>query len=194
MRKNIYPAALVAFICCGLSLFAYAEDVMPVQPAAVAAAEPASAAPVLTSEVSRDPQVPAAGKLNLNVNYPGAALRYFVADGKGLELFGQGQDHIFTGGLRYYSYPASLSNGVFLPYVAAEAEYIKFKGSYAKGNGWGGGLYAGTEYRLSRAFSLQADLGALYVSVKDKDTSLLQSGLEFVINLGFNIYFAGGKP
>jgi hypothetical protein len=138
--------------------------------------------------------VPGAGSYNLGINYPGAALRYFVADGKALELFGQGQDRIFTGGVRYYRYLGGLARAPLSPYLAGEAEYVSFKGKYSKGGGWGGGAYAGVEYRLSRSVSLQTDLGALYISVKDKDTSLIESGMEFVLNLGFNIYFGGGRP
>lgn len=152
-----------------------------------AAISPSAAAPAADLYARR------AGDLNLSLNYPGAAVRYFLADGKALELLGQGQDHVFVGGLRYYLFPASLRKGALSPYVAAEADYLGFKGSYAKGTGWGGGLYGGTEYHLNRAFSVQADLGAMYVSVKDKDTSLIESGLEFVINLGVNYYFGRGE-
>ena len=133
------------------------------------------------------------GSYNLDINYPGAGVRYFVADGKALELLGQGQDHVFVGGLRYYLYPESLRQGGLSPYFAAEADYLGFKGDYAKGKGFGAGLYAGAEYRLNRTFSVQADLGAMYVSVKDKDTALMESGLEFLLNLGVNIYFGGAK-
>jgi hypothetical protein len=140
------------------------------------------------------PQGQQKGSLNLNVNYPGAALRYFVADGKGLELLGQGQDDVFVGGLRYYCYPKKLRGAVFSPYAAAEWDYLSFKGDYSKGKGWGVGLYAGVEYRLGGRFSLQADTGAMYVSVKDKSTDLIESGLEFLLNFGFNVYFGGGRP
>lgn len=153
-----------------------------------------AAAAVATAAVTQPLSIPVKGSLDLDINYPGAALRYFVDDGKGLELVGQGQDHIFTGVLRYYYYPKKLARGPLCPYLAAEGDFITFKGRYSKGNGWGGGLAAGTEYRLSRAFSVQADLGATYISVKDKDTSLVQGGLEFIINLGVNIYFGERKP
>ena len=159
--------------------------------AADAFAAPLPALPVVSQPA---PAVPAYGKLNLNINYPGAALRYFVADGKALELLGQSQDKVFVGGLRYYLYPVSLRQGGLCPYFAAEADYLSFKGAYAKGKGLGGGLYAGTEYHLNRTFAVQADLGAMYVRVKDKDTALIESGLEFLLNFGVNIYFAGGKP
>lgn len=143
-----------------------------------------------TGKVSLGPDV---GRLNFDINYPGAALRYFVADGKGLELFGQSQDEIFTGGLRYYYYPKSLAKGALWPYIAGEADLTSFKGRYSKGTGIGGGLSGGVEYFVGRRVSFQADLGALYLSIQDKDTSLGESGLEFVANFGFNFYFGGGS-
>jgi len=137
--------------------------------------------------------VPARGSLDLDINYPGAGLRYFVSDGKAFELVGQSGDRVFTGALRYYYYPAALARGPLCPYVAAEGAYITFKGDYSKGNGWGGGIYGGTEYWFSRSFSMQADIGADYIHIKDKHTSLGQGGLEFILNMGFNIYFGGAR-
>ncbi len=131
----------------------------------------------------------------MGISYPGASLRYFLADGGALELVGQFQKDVSVGGLRYYSYPKSMAQGgVFLPFWALEADYVGFKGDYSKGNGFGGGAFAGLEYRLGRRVSLQTDLGALYLSVRDTDSSLSESGLEFLINLGVNFYFFGGKP
>ena len=136
---------------------------------------------------------PAKGALNLDLNYPGAGLRWFPAAGRALELIGQKQDEIFTGSLRYYYYPEKLAGRAIAPYLAAEGDYLDFKGKYSKGSGWGGGLFAGAEYRLGPKFSVQADLGALYVSVTDKDTSLLEDGLEFLMTFGVNFYFSTGK-
>jgi hypothetical protein len=152
------------------------------------------AAPARAAEAAPAGYTPAAGVFNLDLNYPGAAVRYFPAAGQGLELFGQDQDRIFTGGLRYYYYPAALARAALCPYMAAEADFTSFKGRYSKGTGMGGGLYGGAEYFLSRRFSVQTDIGALYLSLQDKKTSLGESGLEFVLNLGVNFYFGGGKP
>jgi len=135
---------------------------------------------------------PAHSAWNLNVNYPGAGLRYFTAEGRAWELLGQGEDKIFTGGLRYYRYHRGAASWKLKPFLAVEADYIRFNGKYSDGSGWGGGIYGGAEYFLNRGFSVQTDLGAMYVSVKDKDTDIMESGLEFIINLGFNIYFGGG--
>jgi len=141
----------------------------------------AEAAPALQSK----------GAWALGLNYPGASVRYFPADDKGLELLGQSQDGVFTGALRYYLYPASLRSGFISPYFAFEGDYLNFKGDYSKGKGWGCGAYAGAEYGLSPRFSAQADLGAMYVSLKDNSTDLSEGGLEFLLNLGFNFYFGG---
>ena len=160
---------------------------------AALAGETQLAGPAAPQTAGNSSRRPAAGSFNLNINYPGAALRYFPADGKALELFGQGQDKVFTGGLRYYYYPAGLIKGALCPYAAAEADFTSFKGRYSKGTGIGGGLFGGVEYFLGRRISVQTDIGALYMSIQDKDTSLGESGLEFVINFGFNYYFGGGK-
>jgi hypothetical protein len=150
-------------------------------------------APKAAEQPKNSYSVPAAGSFNLDLNYPGAAVRYFPADGNALELFGQGQNKIFAGGLRYYYYPAGLAHGALLPFMAAEADFTSFKGRYSKGTGIGGGLFGGVEYFLGRRISVQTDIGALYLSIQDKNTSLGESGLEFIMNLGFNFYFGGVK-
>jgi hypothetical protein len=152
-----------------------------------------AAVPVRAVEDAAAPRVPAAGAFNLDLNYPGAAFRYFTSQGRAIELFGQDHAHIFAGGLRYYYYPASLAKAALCPYLAGEADFTSFKGRYSKGTGIGGGLYGGTEYFLGSRTSLQADIGALYLSIQDKNTSLGESGLEFVMNIGFNFYFGGKK-
>ncbi|MBI5745041.1 MAG: hypothetical protein HY952_10895 [Elusimicrobia bacterium] len=164
-----------------------------------AAAEESSSAPVPVSSQTRGLSLshaaaggPVKGTLNLNLNYPGAAFRCFVADGKALELLGQFQKDVSVGGLRYYAYPASLRQGALFPYFAFEADYADFKGSYSSGYGLGGGAFAGAEYFIGRRLSVQTDLGALYLSVNDRDTSISESGLEFILNLGVNIYFGKG--
>lgn len=148
----------------------------------------------MAAEGLKAPRVPAAGAFNLDLNYPGAAVRYFTSRGRAFELFGQDQYSIFTGGLRYYYYPATLAGASLCPYLAAEADYTRFRGRYSKGTGVGGGFYGGAEYFLGSRISLQADAGALYLSIQDKHTSLGESGAEFVMNLGFNFYLGGEKP
>lgn len=177
-------SATVSQVQAPLSQAVPSEDAAPRGEGGVLAREPFPARAVSGGPVK--------GALNLDLNYPGAALRYFVADGKALEILGQFQKDISVGGLRYYSYPASLRQGGLCPYFALEADYVDFKGAYSKGSGLGGGAFAGAEYFLGSRVSVQTDLGALYLSVKDKETSLSEGGLEFVLNVGVNIYFGKG--
>lgn len=169
----------ISFICCAAAVTvpAAAED------------GGVTAAAVSTAAVTG---VPAKGSWNLGLNYPGASLRYFLSGDKAVELLGQSQDGVFVGGARYYYYPRSLSSGGLAPYLALEGDYISFKGSVSKGGGLGAGLYAGAELPLSRSFSLQTDIGAMYVSLKDKGTKISEGGLEFLVNAGFNFYFSWG--
>lgn len=191
--KNLFFLLLSASLA-SVCRPALAQHVPPYTAADMPAAALSTGAPSAMAAVPPPAAkfTPSAGDLNLDVNYPGLGLRYFHADGKALELIGQRQDDIFTGALRYYYYPAKLAGPLFTPYLAVEGDYINFKGSYSKGTGWGGGVFAGTEYYLGRKVSVQADLGALYVSVKDKDTSLIENGLEFLVTVGVNFYFTRG--
>lgn len=192
-----YPKCRAAAVCAAVFLAAVTAGAVSAQdmpPAADTAAELPAAPAVQQAPVAAQnaPAGPARPRWNLNLNYPGAGLRYFTAEGRAWELLGQGEDKIFTGGLRYYRYPRGSASWKFRPFLAIEADYINFNGKYSDGSGWGGGVYAGAEYFLGKDFSVQTDLGAMYVSVEDKDTDLMESGLEFLINLGFNVYFGGG--
>jgi len=129
------------------------------------------------------------GLINLGINYPGAGLRYFFSNSSALELRGQSEKDITIGGVRLYLFPGLFKRSGVIPYWGIEGDYGSFKGEYSKGNGYAGGGFAGLECFMGKSASLQADGGASYVSLKDKTTALTQSGTEFTINFGFNIYF-----
>lgn len=129
------------------------------------------------------------GLLNLDINYPGAGLRYFFSDSTAVELRGQYEKDVAIGGARLYLFPWLFKKEGVVPYFGVEGDYGSFKGDYAEGNGYAAGAFAGVEYFMGKSLSVQTDVGASYLSLKDKDTSLTQSGLEFILNLGVNIYF-----
>ena len=131
----------------------------------------------------------AKGSLNLDINYPGIGLRYFFSGSAALELRGQYEKDTTVGGARLYLFPGSFKKEGIVPYFGLEGDYGSFKGENSKGNGYAGGVFGGLEYFLGRSLSVQTDAGASYLSLKDKETSLTQSGLEFILNLGINIYF-----
>jgi hypothetical protein len=134
------------------------------------------------------------GAANLDLNYPGAGARYFLSGKTAVEGRMQYEKNALSAGARYYWYPPLLPAGSrFNPYLGGEADYVSFKGATTDGSGWSGGAFAGIEYPVSRSFSVQADLGGQYFSVKDKGSGLTQGGLEFVLNFGVN-YYVDVKP
>lgn len=129
------------------------------------------------------------GLLNLNINYPGAGVRYFFSDSSALELRGQYEKDTTIVGARLYLFPVAFDKEGVIPYWGIEGDYGSFKGKYSKGKGYAAGGFAGLEYFLGKSLSVQTDAGASYLSLKDTDTALTQGGLEFILNLGINIYF-----
>ena len=129
------------------------------------------------------------GALNLDINYPGVGVRYFLSDKFAIEGGAQFAKKDLVAGPRLYWYPRLLSaDSKLSPYLCAEGDYVSFKGAVTNGTGLAGGAFAGIEYSLSRTFSLQIDAGGEYFSVKDKGTSLAQTGLEFILEFGVNFY------
>ncbi|MDD5492546.1 MAG: hypothetical protein PHV60_07710 [bacterium] len=123
----------------------------------------------------------------VGLNYPGAGIKYLFNDKLCLELRGQYAEDIVIGGLRgnYYFNPDS--NAVL--FMGIESDYVSFKGEESKGHGFAEELYLGLEFFLMSYFSLQVDLGPAFIILKDKDSSLSVSGIEYVVNFGLNWYF-----
>ena len=134
------------------------------------------------------------GALNLDVNYPGVGVRYFLSDKTAIEGRAQYDKDASVAGARLYWYPPLLPAGSkFSPYLCAEGGYGSFKSVVTKGAGFAGGAFGGIEYSLSRSFSLQMDAGGEYISLKDKGASVTQNELEFILNFGVNFYIKSGS-
>lgn len=129
------------------------------------------------------------GKSAIGLNYPGFGIRYFLSDNFAIEGRGQFTKDIVVGGLRSYYY-FKLESKVLL-FGGLEADFVSFKGDKSKGTGFAGELFVGGEYFFAEKLSLQMDIGPAFISLKDKDTSISESGVEFVVNLGINYYFGG---
>jgi hypothetical protein len=134
----------------------------------------------------------AKGDLGISLNYPGIGTRYFFSDKISGEIKAQIEKDIFVGGVRGYYYLSPKSQ--FLLFFGLEGDFTSFKGKESKGNGFAGEVFAGGEYFFARQFSFQFDFGPALISLKDDDTSVSVSGLEYVVNFGINYYFGkGGK-
>ena len=131
------------------------------------------------------------GTAGLGLNYPGLGIRYFISNRCALEVKGQADKTAAIGGLRVYDYfrPA---NTMFL-FLGVEADYISFKGEVSRGSGVAAEIFGGFEYFALSSVSIQADFGPAYIYLKDRHEPVSTGGLEYVANLGFNIYWGGGK-
>lgn len=128
----------------------------------------------------------------VGLNYPGAGIKYLFNDKLSLELRGQVAADVVIGGLRgnYYFNPDS--NAVL--FMGAESDYVSFKGEESKGYGFAEELYLGIEFFLLSRFSLQVDFGPAFIILKDQESALNVSGIEYVLNFGLNWYFGSQEP
>lgn len=135
------------------------------------------------------------GRINFDFNYPGAGLRYFLSDKVAVEARGQ---HLSSGtnnhfsttvlGARLYRYISGPSRNL-RPYFCLEGDHIIFKGAHSSGNGAVAGAFSGIEYFFGGSLSAQTDLGVAYIAIRDDETALTESGADYVMNFGINIYF-----
>jgi hypothetical protein len=128
-----------------------------------------------------------AKRWGVGVNYPGLSVRYGLNEKNVLELRSQFGEGIFVIGSRYYYNFNPKDKAVI--FLGAEADYISFKGSDSEGSGFAIQGFVGGEYFISPNFGLSLDIGPAYITLKDKDTSLDESGVDFVLNLGLTYYF-----
>lgn len=130
----------------------------------------------------------AKGDFGIGVNYPGIGARYFLTDKIPAELrmqFGSGITVIGARG--YYYFNRDISK--VLIFTGSGLHFVSFKGEESDGTGFIVELYGGGEYFFNKNFSILLDLGPAIISLQDKDYSASASGVEFVVNIGFNYYF-----
>jgi hypothetical protein len=134
----------------------------------------------------------------IGVNYTGGQFRYRLSPkwaAEGRIQFGSadsdyGTVHSNVFGLRGYRF---LSVG----HSERIAWYLGGEGAYAKASsqsynystsGFAFGSFGGLEYRLTKRLSAAADIGPYVISLKEKETGLTSTGLDFVINTALIFY------
>ena len=123
----------------------------------------------------------------LGLNYPGASLRFHPNERYALEGRFQAESGVWAGGFRGYRYFSAM--GRVRPFAGLEGDYVGFKENAAKGSGLAGIAFAGGECFFARRLAAQLDVGAGWLGLKDNATNLTDGGLEFVVNVGVNLYF-----
>ncbi len=76
----------------------------------------------------------------------------------------------------------------FQPYAGVGADFINAKSDTIKTSGYMGGAFGGVEYYILPRLTIGLDIGPYYLSLKDKDSSETESGLDFILNTFLNFY------
>jgi len=129
--------------------------------------------------------------LGIGINYPGLSIKYGINSKNAIELKTQFEKDIFVIGPRYY-YNFNSENRAVI-FLGGEFDYVTFKGEYSKGTGLAASIFIGGEYFISPKFGLGLDIGSVYIRLRDKDTSLSESGVDFVLNFSLTYYFGKGR-
>ena len=141
---------------------------------------------VLAGSAIAGPSSLSKGSFGVGVNFPGANVRYFVAENLSAELKGQFETGIVVAGLRVYKYLRLFETP--LVFVGVEGDYVSFKSDLSKGTGYAGEIFVGGEYFVHDKFSVALDFGPAFVGLKDSNYDVSVSGLEFVVNIGLTYY------
>ncbi|MDI6792092.1 MAG: hypothetical protein QME81_04395 [bacterium] len=141
--------------------------------------------------ISEAQAVDLSGRLGIGLNYPGVSIKYGIGPKVVIEARGQLEEDITVYGSRlYYNFGRDRVMNLFL---GGEADYVKFKGKDSEGSGFAVEAFVGGEYFLMKNLSLTTDIGPAYISLKDDDKDESEKGMEYVVNVGVNYYFGGGK-
>jgi hypothetical protein len=126
-------------------------------------------------------------KCGIGVNYLGVGLKYFLSKKVGLEWKTQFDAGIILTGVRGYFYVRDLWK--FLFFAGIETDYVLFKTDKITGDGFVYGIFIGSEYFLLKRVSIQLDIGPYGISLRDRNTGIMLSSMDYVVNFGINWYF-----
>lgn len=127
----------------------------------------------------------------VGINYPGLSLKYKADAKQTLELKAQfGKDILVVGPRYYHNFSSKGKTNLFF---GGEADYVSFEGDSSEGSGFVVGGFVGGEYFTTPNFGVSLDMGPAYISLKNKDEDVDESGVDFITNIGLTYYFGGNK-
>jgi len=130
-------------------------------------------------------------KVALGINYPGLSIKYVFNKMVSAEIKMQLSEISKVFCLRFNKYFwLSKTSNLFL-YTGIESGYVYFKtkDEIVEGDGFVSNIFCGIEKFLFKHFSVGMDIGPNIVYIKDKNYEQIEQSFDFVLNLGFNIYF-----
>jgi opacity protein-like surface antigen len=144
----------------------------------------------------RDFEMPRPYRLALGVSYFGEQLRYEWSSRWATELrhqhgkasSDQGDVSADVFGLR--GYRSFHRRERFSFYWGGEGAYAKANPSMStyRVTGVALGAFGGMEYRVMKRITVNADLGPYVISLKEKQTNVSSTNLDFVLNTALNMY------
>jgi len=176
-----------------------AQPVKPLKP--VKAPQPAKPIPPVQPPKPEQPNIllpvtapdSMKGSFAAGINYPGLSLRYGLSKSLVFEGKYQTGEGISLYGPRVY-YMFSRSSRTIVPFIGGGFDLVSFKGEVSEGTGFVMELFGGGEYFVNDRLSFQLDIGPAFINLTDKNYSIGQAGVEYVVNFGINYYFRpGGK-
>lgn len=127
----------------------------------------------------------------VGVNYPGLGVKYRMDEKNVVEMKTQfGEDNFVIGPM--YSHSFNTKNKAIL-LAGGGADCLIFKGDSSKDSGWVIRTFVGSEYFVQPHLIISSDINTAFIYLKNKDTSLDENRIDFVLNLGLTHYFGGGK-
>lgn len=119
--------------------------------------------------------------------YPGVTFRWRATSATAVEVRGESSGGVRAVGLRGYRF--GRPQGKLNPFLGVEADWLFFDTENVEGDGRAFVIFAGGDYFFHPRFSLQLDLGAGWLGLKENAGAQSTDGLEFVLNTGVNFHW-----
>jgi len=119
----------------------------------------------------------------VGVSYSGLGVKYRMDEKNVVEIKTQfGKDSFVIGPMYYHSFN---SEDRVILLAAGGVDYIAFDGDSSKNSGWVIRTSVGSKSFVQPNLNISPDIGMAFIYLKDKNTSLDESRIDFVLNLGF---------
>lgn len=134
-------------------------------------------------------QFSCAENLSLGFGYPYVSAKYNLSEKTSIEArYATGSGINVYAGRFYWSFKKYDKLNVFTGF---EGGYVSFNTLDMKGTGYETSVFLGGEHFISKRTSFILDFAPTLIGLKSDDYKV--SGIEWVLNLGLYIYFAGNK-
>jgi len=134
------------------------------------------------------------GRLGIGLGWSYLSLKYGIMPNFALEVRYASSEGITAWGPRgYYNFDpydcCSFFTGLGMDFVNFVIPADNDDEKEVSGSGYTASAFVGREYFINDNFTLNADIGPVYIDLTEGEFDLDVDGIEFVANLGINFYF-----